>query len=200
MNWDIIIFAIIRFFANLKAPTVTPTPEPVPPVIVPPTPAPEPVVTPTPPTPVVPPPAPTPAPKPTPAPTTTLLFDTVQNSRHSIRVMCDNNGLSLYNKNVITACIEQESGFKNLKADGTPMIHENFSRITGKLLSTDWGICQINDTPKWHIGPGLYFSSINDVTAHPEKAVQYMITMLKAGKINLWDSYVSGAYLKYMPQ
>ncbi len=125
------------------------------------------------------------------------LFDTPQNSRHSIRVICDEMGLSVYNKNVITACIEQESGFYNYK-DGKPVHRDNYYK--GKLSSTDWGICQINDTPTWHIGPGLAFPSVDYVLANPEEAVRYMVRMLKAGKIKLWVSYSSGEYEKYTPQ
>jgi len=37
------------------------------------------------------------------------------------------------------------------------------------------------------------------VLDHPDKAVRYMIKMMKAGKLDLWVSYSSGAYNKYMP-
>lgn len=125
------------------------------------------------------------------------LFDTPQNARHSIRVICDEEGLSLLNKNIITACIEQESGFYNYK-DGKPVQRDNY--YNGKIWSTDWGICQINDTEGWHIGKGLAFPTIDYVLANPEKAVRYMVHMLQAGKLKLWVSYSSGAYEKYMPQ
>lgn len=138
------------------------------------------------------------------------LFDTPQNARHSVRVICDTelplthsviiNGKGYLPKDVICACIEQESGFINYKADGIPLKQENIDAKTGKLDSTDWGICQINDTPTWHIGPGLAFSSVDDVMQHPDKAVRYMIDMFKAGELSQWVSYSSGAYEKYLPQ
>ena len=130
-------------------------------------------------------------PKPVPPAPPKYLFDTVQNARHSIRVICDEMNLTLYQKNVITACIEQESGFKNWA------VNKNIRN--GKVSSTDWGICQINDTPGWHIGPGLTFPSVEFLLAHPEDAVRYMVRMMRAGKLDLWVSYSSGAYLKYMP-
>lgn len=134
---------------------------------------------------------PVPTPTQTPPQTPKYLFDTPQNARHSVRVLCDEANLSLYNKNVITACIEQESAFKN-----TAVNHNRDKN--GKVLSTDWGICQINDY--YHTGVGRAFKNAEDIVNNPEKAVRFMISMLKAGKIKLWVSYSSGAYEKYMPR
>ncbi len=159
-------------------------------------------------------PAPLEEPTPMPAPTPVVpkyLFDTPQNARHSIRVICDEEGLSLVPtmlvdgkkytpKDVMCACIENESHFRNYRLDGGPMIHENFSKKTGKLLSTDWGICQINDTPGWHIGPGLAFKSVDEVMQNPAKAARFMARMTKAGQLDKWVSYTSGAFEQYLPQ
>lgn len=148
---------------------------------------------------------------PPPPPAPDYLFDTPQNTRHSIRVLCDEEGLALartFNvdgrfylpKDVLCACIEQESQFRNLRADGTPMRRRNYAKDGKTLLSTDWGLCQVNDTRGWHIGPGLAFPSVAYVVENPEKVVRWMIHMMKAGKLNLWVSYTSGDFKKYLPQ
>ena len=122
-----------------------------------------------------------------------LLWDNPVNCRHSVRVMCDNAGLSHYDKEVITACIKQESNF-NPKAVGTP-------NSNGTI---DYGICQFNDghnangVPLW-IGPGARFASIDEVLNNPEKCVAEMIAQYKLGHIIWWSSYSTKAYLKFMP-
>lgn len=118
-------------------------------------------------------------------------WDTPEKAEHSVRVMCDDEGLSASSKDILQACIRQESRFDN------SAIGRNTNK-RGFVTSIDWGICQINDTPGWHIGPGLAFESVADVVNNPEKAVRYMIHMYKAGKINLWTSYSSGAYKQYL--
>lgn len=118
-------------------------------------------------------------------------------ARHSTRVICDEEGLNLARKNTICATIMGESEFYNY-INGEPLKRLNFKKDGVTLSSTDWGICQINDTPGWHIGKGLYFESVQDVLSHPEKAIRYMIKMEKAGKLNLWIAYKSGAYKKYL--
>lgn len=134
---------------------------------------------------------PKPEPVPTPEPIKPkYLFDTPQNARHSVRVICDEEGLVWHDKNVITACIEQESAFKNWVT--------NENKRNGKVVSTDWGICQINDY--WHIGPGKSFPSVEYVVGNPDIVIRFMIRMMKAGKLGLWVSYSTGAYKKYMPQ
>lgn len=178
--------------APVVLPPIAPVPEPAPPIVVTPTPAPLPVVTP----------QPIPAPKPTPVPVSPLLFDTAQNARHSVRVLCDNSGLSIVPdveiegrlylaKDVICACIEQESNFNNAA------INQN-KNTAGKVLSTDWGLCQINDF--YHIGPGKDFPSVDYVVENPGAAVQFMIDCYKAGELKLWVSYSSGAYRAFLPQ
>jgi hypothetical protein len=123
-----------------------------------------------------------------PAPPEPYMWDTTANSRHSVRVICDEMGLTLTEKNIITACIQQESNFNN-KAIGRNM-------KDGNLLSTDWGICQINDY--WHVGPGKKWSSVAQIINNPDKAVKWMIQMYKQGQLKLWVSYSSGAYKKYL--
>ena len=130
------------------------------------------------------------------APLSPLLWDTPQNSEHSVRVMCDNFGLSWSNKNIIWACIKQESDFMNYQPDGTPTKHENLNK-DGTLSSTDWGIVQINDY--YHIGEGKDFPSVDYVMQNPELMVKFMIQMFIEGKLGLWSSFKTGAYLKWLP-
>lgn len=128
-----------------------------------------------------------------PSPSTVYLWNNAQNARHSVRVIGDEMGFTSFQKDVICACIQQESQFNN------NAIGRNKNSL-GRVTSTDWGICQINDTKGWHIGVGLAFPSVEYVIAHPDKVVRYMYSMYRAGKLKLWVSYSSGAYLKYMPK
>lgn len=64
----------------------------------------------------------------------------------------------------------------------------------GKVVSTDWGICQINDY--YHSGPNN--PSATYVVANPDAAVRYMARMFKAGKAGLWVSFSSGAYKQWL--
>lgn len=127
-----------------------------------------------------------------------LSWETQKGAFKLTRIMCDGAGLTLQEKDVICACIYQESTFLNHVRPGVPTKFENKDKETGKVWSTDWGICQINDTKGWHIGPGLQFPSVQYVLDHPEKAVAYMIKMQKAGKLSLWSSYKFGHYKKWL--
>lgn len=117
------------------------------------------------------------------------LWNNAINARHSVRVICDEMGLSLYEKNLITACIQQESNFNN------NAIGRNVR--DGTVVSTDWGICQINDF--YHVGPGKRWASVQQILDNPDKAVRWMIQMFKQGKLTMWVSFTSGAYKKFMP-
>lgn len=117
------------------------------------------------------------------------LWDTKENIRHSIRVICDEEKLSFELKNILTACVQQESNF-NPNAIGT-----NRNKA-GVITSRDWGLCQVNDY--YHIGQGKDFPTTEYVLSHPEECVRWMARLFKAGKANLWASYTSGAYKKYL--
>ena len=122
-----------------------------------------------------------------------LLWDTPRNAYKSTRVLCDEAGLAFTQKEIVCACIFQESEFNN-KAVG-----RNKDPKTGKVWSTDWGIVQVNDTKGWHIGNGLRFSSVEDVLANPGKAVRWMISVMKTtGKLQPWASYTTKAYIKHL--
>lgn len=112
------------------------------------------------------------------------------NAEHNVRVLCDLAGLTLYQKDVITACITVESNF-NINAE-----HQNMN-VAGVVLSTDHGIVQVNDY--YHIGPGKDFPSVQYVLDNPAICVNWMINKYKAGELDEWVSYTSGQYLKYMP-
>lgn len=119
--------------------------------------------------------------------------DGSEDNRHNVRVLCDLGRLDLEGKNIITACIEQESDFNpsaigKLNSDGTQ----------------DFGICQFNNgklhgIPLW-IGEGAYFTSTEEVLTNPTKCVNEMIAQYKLGHIGWWVSFSSGAYKKFMPQ
>jgi hypothetical protein len=116
-----------------------------------------------------------------------------ENNRHNVRVLCDLAGLDLIAKNTITACIEQESDFWP-RAVGKP-------NANGTI---DYGICQFNNgelhgVPLW-IGAGAAFASVDEVLNNPQKCVELMISEYKAGHINWWSSYSTGAYKQFMPQ
>lgn len=110
-------------------------------------------------------------------------------ARHSVRVICDEEGLSVTKKNILTACIKVESNF-DPKA-----VHYNKGK-DGKVWSADWGICQVNDY--WNIGPNKPFPSVEYVLDNPEACVRWMVKMFLAGKEKLWASYTNGAYKQYL--
>lgn len=134
------------------------------------------------------PPIPPPVIPPVPAPEV-LEFDTPQHAWHGARVLCDNAGLTLQEKNIISACIYQESRFKNTAKN----LNKN---AAGKVTSTDWGICQVNDY--YHIGAKGDFPSVDYVLQNPEKVIDWMIKMYKAGLLKQWVSYSSGAYARWL--
>lgn len=143
-----------------------------------------------------PPPTP-PAPQP-PAPATpTYIWDNPADARHSVRVICDEEGLTydmqygaITAKNIMCACVQVESGFK------PGAVHQNKDPHSGLVTSTDYGIVQINDF--FHIGPGKDFPSVQYVLDNPEACVRWMAKLFKNGKANLWSSYQSGVYKKYL--
>lgn len=118
-----------------------------------------------------------------------LLWDTAQHAYHSVRVLCDNAGLEVAEKNLICACIYQESGFNN-KA-----VCYN-KRADGTVTSKDVGIVQVNSY--WHCGIGKDFPSSDYVVYHPQEAVEWMIQMYKNGLLKMWVSYSSGAYKRWL--
>ncbi len=130
------------------------------------------------------------------------LFDTHDNAEHSTRVICDEilgvsatmtiDGKVYKTKDIICACIEDESHF-----DNNVRPHQNRNGL-GKILSTDYGIVQVNDF--YHIGVGKDFPSVIYVLDNPERCVRWMVQCVKEGHISWWCSFSGGAYKQFMPQ
>lgn len=137
----------------------------------------------------------TPLPDPVLSPTEPIdkyLWDTPEQARHSVRVICDEEGLTLKQKNELCATVQAESGFKTQAKNYNFVIKNGINH----LASTDFGICQINDF--YHIGPGKDFPSTDYVLTHPAECVRWMCGMWKAGKMNLWSAWVNGSYKHYL--
>lgn len=121
-------------------------------------------------------------------------WDTFEASRRSVRVICDEEGLTYQLKNELCATVQGESNFNNNA--------KNINYITklGKKLvsSTDWGIAQINDY--WHIGKNKSFPSVDFVLANPETVIRWMCGEWKKGEKSKqkWIAYKSGAYKRYL--
>lgn len=118
-----------------------------------------------------------------------LPWDTQQKAYHGTRVLCDLAGLSVEEKNIICACIFQESRFK------VNALNIN-KGSKGQTLSTDYGLCQVNDY--YHIGVNKDFPSVEYVVQNPDKVVAWMIRMYQHGMLKQWVSYSSGAYKQWL--
>lgn len=127
----------------------------------------------------------TPPTRPVEEPSPKYLWDTPTNARHSVRVICDEEGLDIEQKNTMCATIGAESGWTTT-AIGKP--NSNGTR--------DWGIVQLNDG-LW-IGQGKPFLTTDYVLTHPEECVRWMSKQWKLGHRNWWIAYKNKSYLKYM--
>lgn len=121
-------------------------------------------------------------------PAPSYLWDTRENARHSVRLICDEEGLAPEEKNLICQVISCESGF-NAKE-----IHPNKDE-KGNIFSTDYGIVQVNDF--YHIGASKDFPSVQYVLANPSYCVRWMIKMYKSGKLNMWVCYKTAMYKNF---
>lgn len=119
----------------------------------------------------------------------TYPWDSQKHNWHNVRVICDKMGLTYNEKNVICACIYQESWFT------TEAVNRNRNK-QGKIMSTDWGIVQINDY--WHIGKNKSFPSVDYVINNPDECVKWMVKMYLNGRLSMWVSYSSGAYVRWL--
>lgn len=128
-----------------------------------------------------------PSPEPTPVPPpNTLLWDTPENARHSCRVIADEEGLTVEQKNLMSQVIHCESGYT------ISIVHPNVNS-SGKTASTDFGICQWND---YYHGKEI---TPDEALHNPEKAVRLMCKYVKQGLIKQWVCYSSALYLRYTP-
>ena|SRR3990167_10836873 len=115
-----------------------------------------------------------------------LKWGTKEQARHSVRVLCDMEGLSVKDKNLITAVIDCESGFD------TKAVNKN----KDGRGSIDYGIIQANSY--WYIGKGKPIASVEEALNNPEKCVRVMIQQFKKGRLKDWVCYKSKAYQKYL--
>ena len=141
-----------------------------------------------------------PPPQPTPMPEEPKYkWDTVANAKHSVRVICDEEGLTVDQKNKLCATVGAESGWMSYYLSGPkvgqPVKLENRMN-NGVVWSTDFGICQIN-THFW-IGPGKEFPSVEYVLDNPEKCIRWMVRNWKAGHSSWWVGFTSGNYKNYL--
>jgi hypothetical protein len=121
-------------------------------------------------------------------PTPIYLWDTPQQALHSIRLICDEEGLTLEQKDTLCATIHCESQF-NTKAINVNYMMKNGEKV---VASTDNGICQWND---------FYHAkeiSPDDALNNPEKAVRLMCKYWKEGLRSQWVCYLKGAYKQYL--
>lgn len=116
-----------------------------------------------------------------------LLWDTPENARHSVRIICDEEGLSFQDKEDLSRTVHCESNYNPACA------HPNI--VNGKVSTTDFGIAQINDY--WHIGPGKDFPSSQYVLDNPQECIKWMCKQWKAGNSKAWVCKLKGLYLHY---
>lgn len=129
---------------------------------------------------------------PQPPETVIYLWDNPTNVRHSVRVLCDEMGMTLEQKNTMCATIGAESVGYNTQA-----VNRNFvtnAQGIKVLASTDWGLCQWNDY--YHgseIAPQV---ALQD----PEAAVRLMGHYWKLGELyrTWWVAYKNGSYKQYL--
>jgi hypothetical protein len=120
-------------------------------------------------------------------------------AHHNVRALCDLEGITgtqvidgvaWLKKDILTACVYQESEFRIGARHQNTVIEPDGTR---KVTSTDFGIVQVNDY--WHIGAGKDFPSADYVLTHPEECVRWMCRQYKAhGNLNAWSSYTTGAF------
>lgn len=125
-----------------------------------------------------------------PEPDPKYLWDTPDHAHHSVRLICDEEGLNLTEKNLICQVIRCESGFK------TDVTQVNRDQKTGKILSTDYGICQMNSY--WYIGNNRPIKDIEEALHDPEKCVRIMIKRYREGGLTDWVCYSSGKFRRYI--
>lgn len=122
------------------------------------------------------------------------LWDTKENVRHSIRLICDEEGLTVAQKNDLSATLKCETGYKPL------LVHDNV--VNGVVETKDYGLCAVNDW--WHIAnsypnnPGKDFPSTQYVLDNPEVVMRWMCKQWKNGNAKAWVCYSRGLYKQYL--
>lgn len=107
-------------------------------------------------------------------------------ARHSVRVICDEEGLTVEQKNTMCATIGGESGWD------ITATNKNISPTTGKVTSVDYGLCQWNNV--YH-GKEI---SPDEALNNPEKAARLMCAYWKRGQRDLWVAYKNGRYKQFL--
>lgn len=110
----------------------------------------------------------------------------IETMQEMVLRVCKEKKLTKQQTNDVYNTIRCESQFKNTAV--------NQNKLNGKVLSTDYGICQINDY--YHIGVGKSFPSVDFVKQNPDKVVAWMCDMAKAGKLKLWVCYSKNLFKK----
>lgn len=110
---------------------------------------------------------------------------------HNVRVLCDLGGLTFNEKEILTACVWQESWFMTNPKPNQNKLHD------GTVWSTDFGIVQVNDY--YNIGAGKPFPSVQYVLDNPEACVKWMVGIMKnTGRLQPWASYTTGVYKTHL--
>lgn len=112
-------------------------------------------------------------------------WSTQEKARHSVRVICDEERLSVQDKNDLCATVGGESAWLP-RATGKP----------NKDGTRDYGIAQLNS--KYWIGEGKLYPNIEAVYNDPEGCIRWMCKQWKAGNKNWWYAFKKKSYLKYM--
>lgn len=112
------------------------------------------------------------------------IWDTPEEARHSVRVICDEEGLSVQDKNDLCATVGAESGWKP-GAIGKP----------NKDGSRDYGIIQLND--KYWIGKVKLFPTTDFVLENPEICIRWMCGNWVEHK-KWWYGFTNGSYKKFL--
>lgn len=109
-----------------------------------------------------------------------------------VRRVCKEEKLTLRESNQLFATIKCESNFN------PQCVHPNIDEKTGIILSTDFGIAQVNDF--YHIGPKKDFPSVQYVLDNPEACIRWMARLFKSGESGkrLWVCYSKGIYKQYL--
>lgn len=104
-------------------------------------------------------------------------------ARMSVREICDDEGLSVAEKNLICAVIQAESGFK------IDAVNKNSDN------SVDYGICQLNSY--WYI-QRMKLVTKEQALGDPEFCVRLMIKRYRKGFLKDWAAFNNNSYKKYL--
>lgn len=118
----------------------------------------------------------------------TALYDwsTPEKARHSVRVICDEEGLLWNDKNELCATVGAESGWKPRQRSLKPNFDGTY----------DHGIVQLNE--KYWIGEGKLYPNIEAVYNDPEGCIRWMCKQWKLGNKNWWYAFKNRSYMRFM--